>query len=211
MQAYKRARIELIGRSPGLVLNSSELADDTNRYTVQLKEVIGKIKQTKNVTDELRERKDLLQWRGSLGDLYTDGAGIFVPAVNLFRATVMAARELNLGTKIEERGAITFETDRLDIRHDGPGDDVSKLYADARYRLRIPANPNPSARKKLLLPVMRPVFPVWRSEVTALMLTELIDWDKFCKVIELTGNGGIGNARKIGYGKFDVRITEVKD
>lgn len=63
MQAYKKARIKLIGRPPGLVLNSSELADDTNKYTVQLRAVIDKIKQTKNVTDELRERKDLLQWR----------------------------------------------------------------------------------------------------------------------------------------------------
>lgn len=208
MQAYKKARIELTGRPPGLVLHSSELADDTNKYVIQLKEVIAKIKTTKNVTDELRERKDHLQWRGALGELYTDGAKIFVPAVNLFRATVAAARELSLGTKIEERGAITFMQDRLDIVHDGP-DDLEKLYADRRYRLRIPANPNPSARQKLLLPVMRPVFPAWKSEITAVMLPELIDWEKFCTVIELTGNGGIGNARKIGFGKFDVQITEL--
>ena len=209
MQAFKRAKIELTGRKPGLVIHSSEMADDTNPRAVQLKGVIEKIKSSRTVTDELRERKDLLQWRGALGDLYTDGAIIFMPAVNLFRATVTAARELNLGTKIEERGAVSFEEDRLEIQHDGPDGDVMKLYADDRFRLRIPANPNPSARKKMLLPVMRPVFPVWNAKITALMLTELINWDQFTKVMELTGNGGIGNARKIGYGKFDVKITEL--
>jgi hypothetical protein len=45
--------------------------------------------------------------------------------------------------------------------------------------------------------------------VTVLVLTELINWDAFCKVIDLAGNVGVGNARKIGYGRFDVQITKL--
>lgn len=214
-QSKIHATITLIGRPPGLVLHSSELSDETNEFTVQINELIDKGRGRNKLTEDQRARKDLLQWRGALGGQYTDGKRIFVPATNLLRAIVTAARELNLGTKIEERGAVTLESDRLHIalESDDPAKgleygQIMDLYKNDRYRLRIPVNPNPTARNKVLLPVMRPVFPVWSSEITALVLPEMIDWDKFTKIMDMAGNVGIGNARKITYGRFDVRVEK---
>jgi len=206
MQAIIRAKLELTGRPPGLVLNNGELADDTNPIAIQIAELVDAGRGRKKLTDEQRERKDLLNWRGSLY-LNADGQ-LYLPANNLFKAIVTGAREYTLGTKIEDRGAVTLEQAELPIDHDGP-DDLDKLWADPRYRFRTLVNPNPSSKNKSLLPVMRPVFPVWRSEASVLVIPEMINWDSFCKVAEAAGNVGVGNARKIGYGRFDVQITKL--
>ena len=206
MQATIRAKIELAGRPPGLVLNNGELADDTNPFSIQIAEL--RPARGKKLTDEQRERKDFLNWRGSL---YLSGSGeLILPARGLFKAIIEAARApaFKLGTMIEDRGAVTLEQAELPLIHDGP-DDLDKLWSDSRYRFRTLVNPNPSSGKGGKLPLMRPVFPVWSTEVTALVLPEMIDWDVFCKITESAGNVGVGNARKIGYGRFDVQVTKL--
>lgn len=208
MQAVIRVKLELTGRSPGLVLNNGELADDTNPIKIQIDELVDAGRGRKKLTDEQRDRKDHLNWRGSL---YVSPEGrLYLPANNLLRAIVGAAREYSLGTKIEDRGAITLEAapPELMIIHDGP-DDLEKLWADSRYRFRTLVNPNPSSRNKGLLPLMRPVFPVWSITTTAAILPEMINWESFVKVMEAAGNVGVGNARKIGYGRFDVKVTKI--
>lgn len=208
MQSSARARITLTGRSPGLVLNNGELADDTNPFAVQIAELVDAGRGRKKLTDEQRDRKDHLNWRGSL---YVNPEGrLYLPANNLLRAIVAAAREYNLGTKIEDRGAVILEAapPELILAHDGP-DDLEKLWSDTRYRFRTLVNPNPSSRTKGLLPLMRPVFPSWSITTTVLILPEIINWESFVKVMEGAGNVGIGNARKIGYGRFDVKIDKL--
>ncbi len=208
MQAATRVTLELTGRPPGLVLNNGELADDTNPIAVQIAELVDAGRGRKKLTDEQRERKDHLNWRGSL---YVNQDGkLYLPANNLLRAIVAAAREYNLGTKIEDRGAIMLEAapPELIIDHDGP-DDLKKLWADTRYRFRTLVNPNPSSRNKGLLPLMRPVFPGWSITTTAVIIPEMINWESFVKVMEAAGNVGVGNARKIGYGRFNVKITKL--
>lgn len=208
MQAKIRAKLELTGRSPGLVLNNGELADDTNTFAVQIAELVEAGRGRKKLTDEQRERKDALNWRGSL---YVNPDGkLYLPANHLFRAIVTAAREYNLGTKIEDRGAVALEAapPELLIEHDGP-DDLEKLWGDHRYRFRTLVNPNPSGRNKGLLPLMRPVFPVWSVTTTAVIYPEMINWESFTKIVEAAGNVGVGNARKIGYGRFDVKVTKL--
>jgi len=208
MQAVTRVKLELTGRSPGLVLNNGELADDTNQFAVQIAELVDAGRGRKKLTDEQRERKDHLNWRGSL---YVNQDGqLYLPANNLLRAIVAAAREYSLGTKIEDRGAVILEAapPELTIDHDGP-DDLAKLWEDSRYRFRTLVNPNPSSRNKGLLPLMRPVFPVWAITTTAVIIPEMINWESFVKVMEAAGNVGVGNARKIGYGRFDVKIEKL--
>lgn len=208
MQAIIRAELVLTGRPPGLVLNNGELADDTNPVTQQIAELVDAGRGRKKLTDEQRERKDHLNWKGSL---YVNTEGeLYVPANNLLRAIVAAAREYNLGTKIEDRGAVILEAapPELIIVHDGP-DDLEKLWGDTRYRFRTQVNPNPTARTKRLVPLMRPVFPSWSITTTVTVLPEMINWESFVKVMEAAGNVGIGNARKIGYGRFDVNITKL--
>lgn len=216
MQAYSTALIELTGRPPGLLVHSSELADETNKYAIEIRELVDAGRGKKRLTDEQRERKDHAQWRGALGTLYTrpDDADpsrdlIVMPANNLFQAVIVAARQFNLGTAIQDRGAVTFGEAEFEIHHDGP-DNLKALYDNPHYRLRIPVNPNPSARTKSLIPTMRPLFPVWKSRLTALVFPEAINWDQFVQIIEVAGNVGVGNGRKIGYGRFDVQIRQAK-
>lgn len=209
MERDIRAKVRLTGRPPGLVIHSSELADELNDFSVEIGKLVDQARGRRKLTAEQRDRLDQLRWRGALGELYcADGKNVVMPANNLLRAVVTAARELNLGSKIEDRGALSFEAAEIPL--DIPGwhgeEPVIALYANPRHRLRIPVNPNPTARTKVLLPVMRPVFPEWSGAVMVRVLPELLDWDKFTRVMELAGNVGVGNARKIGYGRFDVSV-----
>jgi hypothetical protein len=210
MQAHKRARIEITGRPPGLVMNNGELADDTNPFAIQIAEI--RPPRGKKLTDEQRERKDHLNWEGSL---YTNAEGrLILPARHLFKAVVEAAREVKMGTAIEDRGAVSLEQTELPVNlgKDEPEPyDTDKLWADSRYRFRTLVNPNPSSRNSGKLPLMRPVFPVWSAEVTMRLLPEMINWDVFEKIIEGSGNVGVGNARKLSYGRFDVVITDITE
>lgn len=213
-QANIHVKVTMTGRAPGMLLHSSELADETNKFAMEIREIIDQGRGRKQLTDEQRERKNWLQWHGAIGTLYWDDEQRYLkmPANNLFRAVVIAATDYRLGTKISERGAVSFEAPDFPIlRGDGKyHDDLDVMYKDSRYRLRIPVNPNPSGSKKSLVPVMRPVLPEWSGEIGALVLPELINWEDFLKVIQSAGNVGIGNGRKIGYGRFDVAVERLK-
>jgi hypothetical protein len=206
-QADKRVRLTLTGQAPGLVLNNGELADDTNPIAIQIAEI--RPPRGKKMTDEQRERKDWLNWRGSL--YIGEEDGLILPARHLFKAIVEAAKEFKLGTAIEDRGAIALEETELPLVLEATGipHDLDKLWGNPRYRFRTLVNPNPSSTKKGKLPLMRPVFPVWSVEATVRMFPEMLNWDTFGKVVEAAGNVGVGNARKIGYGRFSVDIQEL--
>ena len=206
MQPYIRAALTITGRPPGLVLHNGALSDDTSKIRQLIDELVDAGRGRKHRTEEQDDRLNLLRWKGAL---YLDEDGrIVLPAINLFKSIVVAARELSLGTKIEDRGAVTIEETELPLGYDGPAD-LDQLYQDTKYRLRIPVNPNPTSRTKTLLPMMRPVFPQWQAEARVLVLTEMIDWAKFLQVLDLAGNVGVGNARKIGYGRYDVKVTKL--
>ena len=45
--------------------------------------------------------------------------------------------------------------------------------------------------------------------LTVVVFADILGWDKFKQIVDAAGVQGIGNARKLGYGRFGAEITEL--
>lgn len=216
MRTETKARIDLTGIT-GLVLNNAQLADPTNDYTIRIKTITDK---GVRMTAEERDQKEHLQWTGSLY-LAADGALVF-PGRNFIRAFRDVAPSFKAGVDIDRGGVMITETD-LPVFHDGPGEltdrrtglrygpvDRKAMYEDPRYRFRTVVNGNPTKGPKGGKVVsMRPVLPVWAMSLTVVVFADILDWAKFRQIVDAAGAQGVGNARKLGYGRFSAQVTEL--
>lgn len=216
MRTETKARLDLAGIT-GLVLNNAQLADPTNEFTLKIKAITDK---GVKMTPEEREQKEALQWAGSLY-LGADGSLIF-PGRNFIRAFRDVAPTFKAGVDIDRGGVMITETE-LAIYHDGPAElkdpksglrsgpvDRAAMYDNPRYRFRTVVNGNPTKGPKGGKVVsMRPVLPTWAMSLTVVVFADILGWDKFKQIVDAAGVQGIGNARKLGYGRFSTEITQL--
>jgi hypothetical protein len=197
--AIYRAHVVLTGTT-GLVLNNIRLADPEDPVVIERKQITGK----RQMTSEDRERAEFLQWNGSL---YEEAGQIIFPVVNVLRSVQSIAAAFRDKTRVE-RGVSSAGAVSVPLQYNGPSD-LQKLYEDPRFRFRTMVNGNPSSGKKAMVPSLRPVFPEWRIELGLIVFNDVLGWDQFAKYVELAGSGeGIGNARKLGYGRFTAEISK---
>lgn len=206
-------RAVLTGKSP-LVMHHPRTADPDNRYSAAIAEIVAK---GKRMTPEDRRLKEALQWTASL---YTEtetetgepDGRVIVPAVWLTRALEAGGKTLGSGTN--SKGAAVFRSVTVSdvfmlLEYDGP-QDITGLSADLRFRLRSIINPNPTASKPVKLPSVRAIFPKWTLTVSLNVVTYMgLSWDDFEKSFRAAGNLGIGDGRRLGYGRFSVRLTKM--
>lgn len=199
------ARVILTGTTP-LVLDNIEHADPEDPLYQQIKEITDK---GKEMTVEDRRRKDWLAYNASLylAPAPEGGKRVVIPWVNVNRAMRTGAFRIG-GTSASGKadGGIATGSLEFPLIHGGPSD-PAKLYEDERFRLRKMVNKNPTG-KKAMVPSVRPIFPEWRVELTLHVFNEVISWDMFSRIMSATGTStGIGNARKLGYGRFEAEVT----
>ena len=215
MKTQVKGRLDLTGVTP-LVINNIELADDAYEFTAKIKEITDKGKRGR-MTPEMREQKEALQWRGSL----YPGDSIIFPARNFIRAFRDAAGAFSKTPAID-RGGVAVTDVEIQVLHDGPAELIDKdtglrygpvdwkaMYDSPRYRFRTIVNGNPTSGKKAMIPAMRPIFPVWAMSLSVIVFTDILGWEDFQKILDTASVQGIGNGRKLGYGKFDVKVTEL--
>jgi hypothetical protein len=199
------AKVVLTGTTP-LVLDNIEHADPEDPIYRQIKEITDK---GKEMTTEDRKRKDWLAYNASLYLSTAPGGGkrVVVPWVNINRALRTGAFRIGgVGASGKADGGIATATLEFPLIHNGPKD-PAKLYEDERFRLRKMVNKNPTG-KKAMVPSVRPQFPEWSLELDLIVFNEIISWDMFGRVLSATGMAaGIGNARKLGYGRFTAEVT----
>ncbi len=195
-----RARLTLTSRT-ALVLDNIRTADPENEIAREIKAITDK----PEMTAEDRQRKDRLAYAGALY-LDEDGELIF-PWANISRALRSGAYLIGKASLAGAVGSgISASEVNFPLNYQGPP--VGKLYEDERYRLRLMVNKNPSG-KKAMVPSVRPVLPDWSMEFTVAVFNEVIGWDKFARAVAVTGElVGIGNARRLGYGRFTADIQK---
>jgi hypothetical protein len=198
-----RVEVTITGKS-ALVMHNALLADPDEEIVQEIKGITDR---RGKMTPEDRQRKGILEWRGGL---YTEQAGaggsecVVVPTVNLYRALEEGGRAFRRGGGLLiERGILPTETyARLD--YDGPAD-ISELAEDRRFRWRTMVNGNPSRGKGSKIPRTRPIFPAWSLTTTLVLMTEQLGYEDFEQIARITGRSvGIGDAKKLGYGRFSV-------
>lgn len=191
-----QARVRLTGTT-GLVLDNIDTADPENPIAIEIKKITDK---GKDMTGEDRKRKDWLAYHGSL---YLNRDKRLILPWRCIKRALRSGAYLVGSTQLSGKTDAGVETSATEfpLHHNGP-DDTSKLYDDLQFRLRLMVNKNPSG-KKAMVPSVRPILPEWGIDFKVTIFNEVIGWDKFRQTLERTGiSVGLGNARKLGYGRF---------
>lgn len=210
-------RITLASKSPFVMHNPAELADPDSERKQAIDEIVAK---GKLMTPEDRKRKDELHWRGALytemvkeGDDPEPQERLIIPMAMLARAIEDGGKTLGSGTSSKGAAVVRSVTPTetyMVLDYDGPRD-IAELQADSRFRWRTLVNPNPSARKGGKLPSVRPILPVWGAVTTLNLVTDMgLSWQDFERAARAAGQIGIGDARKLGYGRFNAKLTKLR-
>lgn len=184
-------RVRLVGVAP-LLMHSGRLADPLDPAAKELQRLTRK----RDKRDADHERIMRVEWYGGL---WTDDGRPCLPAEAVEAAFVRAARTRKLGPAaaaglVCPRNAI--------LEHDGPPD-IDGLWADARFRLRVPVQV--AGRRTMRT---RPRFPRWSAAIELEFLPSLLDIAQVLELLRIAGDQvGLGDWRP-RFGRFRVERPE---
>ena|SRR6266702_2917036 len=185
-----RFMVTMTGTTP-LVMD--RMAGDDEPATREIKQITAK---GGNMTPEDLRRKDTLQYHSRL---YQDQGVLVMPWANVFRAMRSGAALISTRTA-SQIGGLAVSAVSIPLLYSGP--DVERLFADPSFQWRTMVNGNPTG-KKAMVPTVRPVFSSWGLQVPLTVFNEVVGEEVARRVLDITGQAiGIGNARKLGYGRF---------
>lgn len=178
----------------GHVQHNERLADPDDEYVRAIKAITDK---KTGKTDADRAEMAKLEWYGGL---YHDAdIGVYVPSWNVIRCLERAGSITRKGAAVIR--AVSAVTDKLPLQYDGPRD-LAKLYEMPEYRLRKMVGVQ---RGRVVR--VRPIFRRWSLEFEAEFLEDVMNISDLERVAEQAGRSeGLGNARKLGFGRFKVEV-----
>lgn len=193
--------IQLTGTMP-LMMHNNRLADPEDFYTRAVSKITDK---RKNMTEEDRVEKSRLQFTGGLYvDESDEQLGPYLPGPNLIKCLRQAGHLVkhNKGGGEIERGLILL-TDRAYLEYSGPRD-ADGLWGNGKSEFvdRRIVKINGSS-----VTTTRPIFVTWGAEFEFELDLAEVSLDDFQTYAEKAGKVGIGDARKIGYGRFTVKTA----
>lgn len=193
----KQLQFRLKGTSP-LLLHNGQLANPLNQYTRDLNLLSKKGRGMKDV--EHLEQIAKLEF---LGSLYTNGKGaIGIPPSVLFTVVRNGARKFKKGKDIE---AGLVVKDFAYLEYDGPGDpnELFEFTNDLGIRPFVDQRMVGVQRNKVLR--TRPIFNEWALPMTLYVEPNVIEESDVNEYLSTAGILlGIGDARSLGYGRFEV-------
>ena len=188
-----QVHVELEGRS-GLVMHNGRLADPLDPLAAELSKMTSKSGKTE---EEQRAIADF-EWRASL--YYEKDIGPYIPAENVIRSFRDAATAWKLGERVYD--FVVLLTDKVPLQHDGPSE-LSRLAKREenvlRKTVKIGRNRTPRTR---------PIFRAWSLSFDIELEEDGLNFGDLTRIAERAGRlKGLGDARKLGYGRFDAKLT----
>jgi hypothetical protein len=194
--------VEIIG-TRALLQHNIRLANPMDPYTKALVELTKNRKTRGADKDEALANMARAEWEGGLYHSGTepddDGMGPYIPAAWVQKALTEAARLTRDGKNVERGVTIVHERHR--IEYAGPRDLDGMWGAGGRY---VDQRMVTVARAKVLR--TRPKFGAgWKASVALSFASEVVNSDDIKRFFESAGRYiGMGDARSIGFGRFDV-------
>jgi hypothetical protein len=189
--------IDITGTTP-LVMHNIQMADPTNKLVKEIKGLTSKPAKQKTDEDALEVAR--LEFLGGLygpDDLYDY---VYVPCWNVVRSFENAARQWRQGATIIRALTVTEEVARLEF---GGPHDPAKLWADGRYSWTTSVGIQRSKTQRT-----RPIFRQWSLETDLIFDEEVMDRADLERAAERAGRvEGLGDARKLGRGRFVARVS----
>lgn len=191
-----RLSVQLYGTSP-LVMHNIRLANPQDEHSKAIKQLTKKKAKTEDDAAEIER----LEWYGGLYYEKQFG-GVYVPTWNILRCFEEAAKVSRDGKTVMRSVVVTDMT--APISYDGPSD-IDALWEDKRFRWSTVIG----IQKQSKLVRMRPIFRDWSCEIQVEVLTDMLDRDQFERIVQRAGLiEGLGDARKLGYGRFDGKVLD---
>lgn len=190
-----QVKFEVEGTSP-LLMHNPRMVDPEFEINREIKQITAKRKKT----DDDNARVGMLEW---FGGIYEIDGKVVQPVRKLLKSIIEAGRISKMGTTIER--ALILDGIDAPLLHDGP-DTLEDMYADPRHRSRLSVGVN---GKRVMR--VRPQFPVWGLTITGTLIPDAgLNFDELQRIADLAGRAiGLGDARKIGYGRYRIVVTEV--
>jgi hypothetical protein len=187
------ALVQMTGTTP-LVMHNIRLADKDDDFARQIA-VINK-KRSKTEADYAQ-----IAHLEFLGGLYWDPTvGLHVPTFNVLRSWEMGGTLTKQGKALIQSVAIT--TELTPIEYEGPRK-PEELWQQEAFRFRRLVRV-----QRATVTRMRPIFRRWAASLEVEVEEAALDPDAFVRVVETAGKvAGLGDARKLGYGRFAAEVA----
>jgi hypothetical protein len=158
---------------------------------------IAAINKKRHKTEADEAERDRLEWFGGL--YHSPDIGVYAPAAWVVRCMMDSGTAIKKGKAVLQGVAIA--TDRIPLEYDGPKD-LTELYARPEFRSRLAVVVQRSRVMR-----MRPIFRRWRLEFEAEMDEAVLNLEELENIVERAGRIGLGDGRRIGYGRFAAVIV----
>jgi hypothetical protein len=186
-------RAELTGLR-ALLMHNVRLADPLDKVTQELAKLTSKRKKTEDDHALIAD----VEWRGGL---YWDEGGAYIPTENLVACLREAATAWKLGESVR-RAVIPIEA-QVPLVYEGPKT-LDALAKRPEFRLRKAVKNTGGGT----IVRTRPRFLKWSLAFEVEVDESELSLEDFGRIAERAGRlVGLGDARKIGYGRFTVTVT----
>lgn len=185
---WKQAQYKLTSSAP-LIMHNGQLADPLNKWAKLMKAITSK----RNKTDADHEELARLEF---LGGLYLDENGPVIPAQNIERALVDAAKKRREGP-VAKSGMFCDIHARLE--YDGPRL-ADELWGDERFRFASLVKVGTARVLRT-----RPIFPNWSTVIIVTYDTEQVNLSTINEWVKVGGQLiGLLEWRP-KYGRYEVQ------
>jgi len=191
-----RFRMTFIGTSP-MMMHNSRLADPLDPVVKEIKSISGKMRKTDEDYDKMA------YWEFVGGMYYVEDVGPFLPAANLRKAFIEAARKTKNGKQVEQ--GLFVDTLINPVAYDGPRT-IDGLWVNKNFVDR-------SCVKVQAARVMRtrPIFHVWAVDAVCTFDPSLLNFGQINEFAQTAGDYiGLGDYRPL-YGRFQAKLEELGD
>ncbi|WP_439357924.1 hypothetical protein [Bradyrhizobium sp. DASA03007] len=184
-------RTTITGTKP-LLLHNIQLANPDNVWAKRIAEISKKRKKTED------DRRDMarLEWMGSL---YVHDNQIVMPTANVLKSFLGAAKITKEGKSVSR--ALSPLDIHVPLIFTGPQTPEELLERDDfRDQTLVTVGTSRVVRT-------RPIFRNWAVVIDWELMTEVLDFDAFEKIVKLAGRvEGLGDNRVNGWGRYETKI-----
>jgi hypothetical protein len=172
-------------------MHNVALSDPNNKFARAIAELTSK-------SDKTREDHQEIARLEFVGSLYLGAKGPMIPAPNMKKCLVQAAKVRKEGKTIE-RGLLPTAME-IPLMYDGPRTPEEMWsYKDGFFQYLSPVSVGRAKVQR-----MRPRFVSWALVSEWELLTDVIDFAKLQRIAKEAGLiEGLGDGRTLGFGRFE--------
>ena len=184
-----------VGTKP-LLLHNVDLANPLNPWARKMTDLRGT--PSKRRTEKWHEEMAYVSFMGAFYDI-PGMEGVAIPAENVRRSLIDAAKASRLGTQVQRALMVTVAA--VQLIYDGPRTPQQMWDAGAWHLTRMIRGSGGAS------PTTYPIFREWAVRVPFELDESLLSLRDLTEVAQRAGRiEGLGASRKQGYGRYDALI-----